>query len=454
MIYETVYSTYISFASQKHPHKFENYNYSFSELSNISLNISLTVNSVNFNSESTYKAVLSRYESKYSKYKLGFVAVDSKNNVLYDSSRLPKNLNLEESYSDFLKYSISARDFTRYNYYIYKTPIKTINTTSILWITASPRNAPSDSRGVLFEFQSTIIMLSLGMLLFFIITHHRMKYINEICHGIKIIANENLNFKIRKRGYDELSEICKNINFMADKINEKIENEKRIEASKNSLITNVAHDIRSPLTSIIGFLQIIKNSEYKSQEEMRRFIGICLKKAETMKKLTDNLFMFTKLNDSSVKLHLSAICLNELIYQLIDEFEMAFENSKLKIIDTICTESIMVAVDVNLFVRALNNLMYNVLKYSSKPSNVHVSLIQHDKKAVISISNRCENLNVENTNILFEKFYMTDASRTNPDEGSGLGLSITKSIVERHGGNICANCEKDMITFTISIPLN
>lgn len=297
-------------------------------------------------------------------------------------------------------------------------------------------------------------MLSFCMLLFLIITHHRMKYINEICYGIKIIANENLNFKIRKKGHDELSEICKNINFMADKINEKIENEKRIEVSKNSLITNVAHDIRSPLTSIIGFLQIVKNSEYKSQEEMKRFIGICLKKAETMKKLTDNLFMFTKLNDSSVKLHLSTICLNELIYQLIDEFEMAFENSKLKIIDNICTESIMITVDVNLFVRALNNLMYNALKYSFKPSNVHVSLIQHDKKVVLGIRNRCENLNVETINTLFEKFYRADASRTNPDEGSGLGLSITKSIIERHGGNICANCEKDMITFTVSIPLN
>lgn len=454
MIYESVYSTYISFASQKHPHKFQNYNYSFGELLHISLNISLTTSSVDFNSESTYKAVLSRYESKYSKYKLGFVAVDSKSNILYNSSRLPKNLNLEESYSDFLKYYTSAGDFTRYNYYIYKMPIKTYNTTSILWITASPRNAPNDSKMLLFEFKSIIIMLSLCMLLFLIITHHRMKYINEICHGIKIIANENLNFKIRKKGHDELSEICKNINFMADKINEKVENEKRIEGSKNSLITNVAHDIRSPLTSIIGFLQIIKNSEYKSQEEMKRFIGICLKKAETMKKLTDNLFMFTKLNDSSVKLHLSAICLNELIYQLIDEFEIAFENSKLKIIDNICTESIMVTVDINLFVRALNNLMYNALKYSFKPSNVHVSLIQHDKKVVISINNRCENLKVENLNILFEKFYRTDVSRTNTDEGSGLGLSITKSIIEKHGGNIWANYEKHIITFTVSIPVN
>jgi len=454
VIYESVYSTYISFASQKHPHKFANYNYSFSELSNISLNISLAANSVNFNSESTYKAVLSRYESKYSKYKLGFVAVDSKNNVLYDSSKLPKNLNLEESYSDFLKYFISTGNLTRYNYYIHKMPIKTDNTTSILWITASPKNAPNDSKGVLFEFKSTIIMLSLCMLLFFIITHHRMKYINEICHGIKIIANENLNFKIHKKGHDELSEICKNINFMADKISKKIENEKKIEASKNLLITNVAHDIRSPLTSIIGFLQIIKNSEYKSQEEMRRFIGICLTKAETMKKLTDNLFMFTKLNDSSVKLHLSTICLNELIYQLIDEFEIAFENSKLKIIDNICTESIMVTVDINLFVRALNNLMYNALKYSFKPSNVHVSLIQHDKKVVISTSNRCKNLNVENINMLFEKFYRMDTSRTNPDEGSGLGLSITKSIIEKHGGNIWANYEKDIITFAILMPLN
>lgn len=185
---------------------------------------------------------------------------------------------------------------------------------------------------------------------------------------------------------------------------------------------------------------------------MQKFINISLKKAETMKKLTDDLFMFTKLNGGGLKLHLSTVCLNELIYQLIDEFSIIFENENLNIVDNICDENIMVTIDINLFVMALNNLLYNALKYSVKPSNVNVSLQQNNKNAVIKISNACENLNVKNINMLFEKFYRVDKSRTNPDEGSGLGLSITKSIVERHSGNIWISYKNGIITFTISLP--
>ncbi len=451
-IYMASYSTYINFASQKHPYKFQSYNYSISRLLAVSYDISLNTSSINFNNKSKYKSVLSKYETKYSKYNLGFIVTNSKNNMLYNSSKLSKNLNLEKLYSDSLKYFISTRNSTRYHDYIYKTPIKTGNGILILWITASPVNLPHDSMGSIYEFKNFMIMLSICMLIFFIITRRRMKYINEICCGIKTIANENLNFKIRQKGHDELSEICKNINLMADKIKGKIENERKLEASKNALITNVAHDIRSPLTSIIGFLQIVENGEYESREEMQRFINISLKKAETMKKLTDNLFMFTKLNGSDLKLHLSTVCLNELIYQLIDEFSITFENSKLNIVDNICAENIMVTIDINLFVRALNNLMYNALKYSTKPSDVNVSLTQCGKNAVIRISNKCENLNIENVSMLFEKFYRADKSRTNPDESSGLGLSITKSIIERHSGKIWANYENNTITFIISMP--
>ncbi|WP_123053726.1 HAMP domain-containing sensor histidine kinase [Clostridium sp. JN-1] len=452
LIYTTLCSTYISFASQKYPYRFQSYNYSFNKLSNISLDISLDASNVNFNNDSKYKSVLSKYESKYSEYKLGFIVANPQNKILYNSSKLPKNLNLENAYSDFLKYFTHSRNLTRYHNYIYKIPIKIGNDVSILWVTASPINIPHDSAGLLIEFKNFMIMLSICMLLFFFITHHRMKYITEICYGIKTIANKDLNYKIRQKGHDELSEISKNINLMADKIKEKIESERKIEASKNALITNVAHDIRSPLTSIIGFLQIVENNEYKSKEELKRFIGISLKKAETMKKLTDDLFMFTKLNSSGLKLHLSTVCLNELIYQLIDEFSITFENENLNIVDNICDENIMVSIDINLFVRALNNLLYNALKYSIKHSSVNLSLIQNNKNAVISISNKCKNLNVENANMLFEKFYRADKSRTNPDEGSGLGLSITKNIIECHGGKIWANYEKGIITFTISLP--
>ncbi|MEY8000218.1 sensor histidine kinase [Clostridium sp. Mt-5] len=149
---------------------------------------------------------------------------------------------------------------------------------------------------------------------------------------------------------------------MADKIQEKIIREKNIQRSKSELVTNVAHDIRSPLTSVIGFLEMVKDREYKSREERDKFVDIALKKARTMKKLTDNLFIFTKLESTNVKLNFSTICLNDLIYQVVDEFLVIFEENNLKLIDSIILENLMVRIDVDMFLRALNNLLYNALE--------------------------------------------------------------------------------------------
>lgn len=162
------------------------------------------------------------------------------------------NSNLEKSYLDYLKYFKHRSDLNLYHDFIYKIPIKTGNDISILWITASPINHPRDTlMSSIMNYKNLVMILCICLIIFFFVTRHRMKYINEICSGIKTIANKDLNFRIRQKGHDELSEISKNINFMADKIKEKIESERKIESSKNALITNVAHDIRSPLTSII-----------------------------------------------------------------------------------------------------------------------------------------------------------------------------------------------------------
>lgn len=147
----------------------------------------------------------------------------------------------------------------------------------------------------------------------------------------------------------------------------------------------------------------------------------------------------------------SSICLNEFVYQLIDEFESSFEVKNLKLLDDITSEKILVNIDANMFARALNNLFSNALKYSLSPSEVKVYLKKDDGNAIFSISNQCEAINENDINMLFERFYRVDQARSNSDNSSGLGLSIAKSIIERHDGSIIVNCKDNIICFSVII---
>lgn len=410
------------------------------------------LNNEDFKNLDQYKKLLKSYESQYSPYKLGFVITDG-NNILYNSQKNTKNFNLKKAYKDTIKNAFGDDPVIIPNYYnfTYKFPITLDNKIMELRATAIPipykQNMFMDSffpiRGIFF--------ILLVVVIFYILTLPKVRYINTICKGLNTIANGNLDFRIKKKGNDELSTISHYINHMTTELQQRIIKERELENSKQELITNVAHDIRSPLTSIIGFLDLVKSKEYNSTEEMDKYIDISLKKAETMKKLTNDLFMFTKLNSTGLKFNFSSICFNEIVYQLIDEFEPSFEVNNLKLSDDITSEKILVNVDTNMFARALNNLFSNALKYSLSPYEVKVSLKKDDGNAIFSISNQCEAIIENDINMLFERFYRVDQARSNPDNSSGLGLSISKNIIERHDGSITATCKDNIICFSVII---
>lgn len=430
----------------------ENYTSSSVDLKVAMLDLYNNLNDKNFKNLDQYKKLLKSYELNNSRYKLGFVITDG-NNILYSSQKNTKNFNLKKAYKDTIKNAFGDDIGIIHNYYnfAYKFPIKLDNKIMELRATAIP--IPYKQNMFMDSFFPTriILLILLVVVIFYILTLPKVSYINTICKGLNTIANGNLDFRIKKKGNDELSTISHYVNHMANELQQMITKERELENSKQELITNVAHDIRSPLTSIIGFLDLVKSKEYNSTEEMDSYIDISLKTAETMKKLTNDLFMFTKLNSKGLKFNFTSICFNEFVYQLIDEFEPNFEVKNLKLLDDITSEKTLVNVDTNMFARALNNLFSNALKYSLSPSEVKVSLKKDADNAIFSISNKCETIDENDINMLFERFYRVDQSRSNPDNSSGLGLSIAKSIIERHDGSITVNCKNNIICFSVII---
>lgn len=175
-----------------------------------------------------------------------------------------------------------------------------------------------------------LIGISAFITLFFILTRKKMKYIEELAGGLLEISRGNLEFRVPLKSRDELGSLASNINYMAKEFQNTIEKEREIERAKNELITNVSHNLRTPLTSIMGCLRLIKDKKY-DEEELAYYIDIACGKSEKLKVLIDDLFEYTKLTDRAIKLNLEKINLNGLLEQLIEEFTPVCEENGLVI---------------------------------------------------------------------------------------------------------------------------
>ena len=164
------------------------------------------------------------------------------------------------------------------------------------------------------NFLALILSCIVFILSFLIITNNKMKYLDEIAQGLKKIANGELDYRIEEKGKDEFKNLAANINYMSKEIKKKIEAERTAEKTKADLITNVSHDLRTPLTSIMGYIGLIKNKKYDNEETMMEYLDIAFKKSEKLKSLIEDLFEYTKLNNDGIKLKMNEVNLIYPIY--------------------------------------------------------------------------------------------------------------------------------------------
>ncbi|MEW9096271.1 MAG: HAMP domain-containing sensor histidine kinase [Clostridiaceae bacterium] len=289
------------------------------------------------------------------------------------------------------------------------------------------------------------------LLLIYLLVRRKAEYIKSICNGIKIISEGNLDYKIEVKGNDELAILAKEINSMSLKLKNKIEEERAAERLKSELITNVSHDLRTPLTALIGYIQLAADDKM-SFEDKDKYAKISLEKSKKLKVLIDDLFEYSKLESGGIKLEKVKVNIIEIIEQSIGElsikakercigFNKNFKNSKVELL-----------VDPNKIARVFENIIGNAVKYSVEGSDVNVNLYENHENVIISFENIAENISEEDLDKIFNRFYRTDESRNSEIAGSGLGLAIAKNIVELHQGRIWVKNEEDK--FIINIELN
>ena len=238
-----------------------------------------------------------------------------------------------------------------------------------------------------------------------------------------------------------LKRMAKYINDIAGGFSNAIEQSLKSERLKTELITNVSHDIKTPLTSIINYVDLLKKEEFENKQ-VEQYIAILDNKSQRLKKLIEDLVEASKVQSGNVKLNIEDINLKELLNQTTGEFEDRFEKKKLKIELSVPEEDVIIRADNRYMYRIIENLFSNITKYAMENSRVYIDLKLQKNKVRLSLKNiSSEKLNIS-ADELMQRFVRGDKSRHT--EGSGLGISIAKSLTELQGGSFDVEIDGDL----------
>jgi len=282
---------------------------------------------------------------------------------------------------------------------------------------------------------------------------YRQYELKHIIKELHYIAKGNYDHRIRGSYSGDIGKVVESIHVLVDSTVEAMEEERRIEQSKDELITNVSHDIRTPLTSIIGYLGLIEENRYESEEEIKRYVHTAYEKSKQMKILVEDLFEYTTVRQTTVPLEYVSFDMVQLLEQVAIDFELEAQKSGREIHISSSQKQIIMRADTEKIVRVFHNLLSNALKYGKGGSLILIEVRTEQENVYISVKNNGKILPEEAIEQLFERFYRAEASRSQETAGTGLGLAIAQSIVELHNGTISANVENNWTVFDVMLPL-
>lgn len=301
------------------------------------------------------------------------------------------------------------------------------------------------------SFRVFVFILTLLSSVLFIVTGYtinRLAYIDEIIEGTEKIKNGDINHKIKLRDNNSLTILAENINNLSDGLENAIEETLKSERMKTELITNVSHDLKTPLTSIINYVDLIKKEENVQPEHLNDYINILDNKSKRLKNLIEDLFEASKASSGNIDLNIEKLDLNQLLRQSIGENEEKLIESNLSLKLNIPKEPVYINCDGRRMYRVFENLLVNISKYSHENTRVYVDMVVNENQVFVSMKNiSAYELNFEASEIL-ERFKRGDLARNT--EGSGLGLAIARDLVQLQGGKLGVQIDGDLFKVELS----
>ena len=296
--------------------------------------------------------------------------------------------------------------------------------------------------GVLFTiFVIIIIVLTNGIL-----TYHVSKSIIDPLNMLKSAAtkikNGELDSEIIYNHNDEIKEVVDSFEQMRKKLKESLENQIKYEENRRELISNISHDLRTPITAIKGYIEGIRDGVADSPEKIKKYMNTISVKADVLEHLIEELFLFSKLDLKKVQFDLKEIDLISFIKDCLQELHFDYKNITINYNFNDISSAVILA-DPNHLKRVISNIVDNADKYNDKDKtiiNVRISE-KNDNFYKVEIKDNGRGISEESLPYIFERLYREDFSRNTDKKGSGLGLSITRQIIEGHGGKIRAESE-------------
>ena len=308
--------------------------------------------------------------------------------------------------------------------------------------------------GVVLLIIVMIFIVSI-LALSFITSHAINKPIKELADGANEIANGNLDYTIDYNSTNEIGQTVKAFNAMTRRLKQSIENQNRLEQSRKEMIAGVAHDLRTPLTSVKGYVEGLIDGIANTPEKQERYLKTIYASTLSMENMLDDLLSVSRLELGDTTLHTSTVELGEVLDDCAEEISLQLEKNDFDFVyENHCPKPTYLELDVDGFKRVVQNIISNSLKYARKDVKGRITLEAqaYQKSVIISLSDNGIGVEAENLPRIFETFYRADKARTRVSDGSGIGLSVCRKIIELHGGHIWATgTEGEGLTVLISL---
>ena len=304
-----------------------------------------------------------------------------------------------------------------------------------------------------YSFIYFVIFLMLTSVFFLLFSKNMIKRIEQINQSVKEISKGNLEVYIPVLKNDEIGELATNINGMAGSLKESIEKEKQSQEMKNEMIRNISHDLRTPVTSLIGYVDLVERKFYSNIEECDQYVAVLRRKSYELKNQIDDLLEYCHINYKEIQLHKEIIGVKPLIEQIMIDFVPQMDAAKM-VFDIECKQNLQIEADLNLIVRLMQNVISNSISYGKSGKKITIQILREKMNVEINIKNYGQCILQEDLPYIFEKFYRGEKSRNVYTGGKGMGLAIAKSIAQIHEGDITVCSSNEETTFTILLPEN
>ena len=295
-----------------------------------------------------------------------------------------------------------------------------------------------DSYNIFIAFMASI--LTIGGFAYYIL--RKLWYLSYIMDGTERIKNGDIHHKLKLIGQDNFTTLADNINNIRDGLDKAIDNQLKSERMKSELITNVSHDLKTPLTSIINYIELIKKEEDISPEYLKDYVNVLDAKSKRLKVLIEDLFEASKASSGNIELNMEKIDLTQLLRQSIGEMEEKLSEANLDLKVNVAEDKTYVRADGRRLYRVLENLLNNISKYSLPNTRVYIDITKNEDVVKLTMKNISSyELNFDPEEIM-ERFKRADESRNT--EGSGLGLAIARDLVNLQGGKFEIDIDGDL----------